>query len=76
MVETLHFFTTREWRFSSRGLVQLWDGLREEDKKEFNFDIRQLDWDRYLFDYLMGTKTHLLQEKLEDLPKARANLQW
>ena len=76
MVETLHYFTTRGWTFKSEKLVALWDCLSEEDKKTFNFDVRQIDWDRYLFDYLMGIKTYLLQERLEDLPKARANLAW
>jgi fatty acyl-CoA reductase len=76
MIETLHYFTTRGWNFKSERLVSLWDQLSEEDKKNFNFDVRQIDWDRYLFDYLMGIKTYLLQEKLEDLPKARSNLVW
>ncbi|CAD5221743.1 unnamed protein product [Bursaphelenchus xylophilus] len=76
MIETLHYFTTRGWSFKSKKLLCLWETLSEQDKKEFNFDVRQLDWDRYLFDYLMGMKTYLLQEKIEDLPKARANLAW
>ncbi|KAK0396316.1 hypothetical protein QR680_001667 [Steinernema hermaphroditum] len=74
MIETLHFFTTRGWTFQAKGLLMLWDDLSEEDKKIFNFDIRQVNWDQYLFDYLMGIKVYLLGEKLEDLPKARSNL--
>jgi fatty acyl-CoA reductase len=90
MVESLHYFTTRGWNFKTEKLIGLWECLSEEDKKvqfefecfhkrllqNFNFDVRQIDWDRYLFDYLMGVKTYLLQEKLEDLPKARSNLTW
>uniref|UniRef100_A0A1I7ZTN2 Fatty acyl-CoA reductase n=1 Tax=Steinernema glaseri TaxID=37863 RepID=A0A1I7ZTN2_9BILA len=74
MIETLHFFTTRGWTFQAKGLLTLWDDLSDEDKKIFNFDIRQVDWDRYLFDYLMGIKVYLLGEKLDNLPKARSNL--
>jgi fatty acyl-CoA reductase len=76
MVETLHYFTTRGWTFKSDGLVSLWNTLNDEDKKTFNFDVRQIDWDRYLFDYVMGVKVYLLREKLENLPKARSNLAW
>jgi len=76
MIETLHYFTSRGWNFKTEKLISLWDCLSENDKKTYNFDVRQIDWDRYLFDYLMGIKTYLLQEKLEDLPKARSNLVW
>lgn len=76
MIETLHYFTGRGWTFKAQKVLTLWDALSESDKQEFNFDVRQMDWDRYLFDYLMGMKTYLLQEKLEDLPKARSNLNW
>jgi hypothetical protein len=34
--------------------------MSEEDKKLYNFDIRRLDWDKYLFDYLMGVKVKKL----------------
>jgi fatty acyl-CoA reductase len=76
MVETLHYFTTRGWSFDAKGLITLWDSLSEDDKKEFNFDIRQVNWDKYLFNYLMGMKIYLLKESLDDIPKARSNLAW
>uniref|UniRef100_A0A7E5A1W6 Fatty acyl-CoA reductase n=1 Tax=Panagrellus redivivus TaxID=6233 RepID=A0A7E5A1W6_PANRE len=74
MIETLHFFTTRGWNFESNNLVTLWNTLSPEDQKEFNFDVRQINWDDYLFDYVMGIKVYLLHENLDNLPKARANL--
>lgn len=42
--------------------------------QQFNFDIRQLDWDSYLFDYVMGIKRYILKDDLEKLQVARANL--
>ncbi|CAG9532435.1 unnamed protein product [Cercopithifilaria johnstoni] len=76
LVETLHYFTTRGWDFDSKGLIELWETTSEEDKKIFNFDVRQLDWDSYLFDYLMGVKRYVVKDRLEELPKARRNLSW
>ena len=32
----------------------------------FDFDIRQLNWDEYLFDYMMGMRRYVLHE---DIPK-------
>lgn len=40
----------------------------------FNFDIRQMNWDYYLFDYLIGVKRYVLKEDLTNLPVARARL--
>jgi len=33
MMETLHYFTTREWTFESKNAVKLWNGMSVEDKK-------------------------------------------
>jgi fatty acyl-CoA reductase len=74
MVETLHYFTTRGWEFESKNILTLWNSLNAEDQKVFNFDIRQVNWDDYLFDYVMGVKVYLLKENLDNLPAARANL--
>ncbi|VDM11652.1 unnamed protein product [Wuchereria bancrofti] len=76
LVETLHYFTTRGWDFDSKGLIELWETTSEEDKKIFNFDVRQLNWNSYLFDYLMGVKRYVVKDRLEELPKARRNLSW
>ncbi|KIH49498.1 male sterility protein [Ancylostoma duodenale] len=74
MVETLHYFTTHGWTFQSKNLPKLWESLHLEDQQQFNFDIRQLDWDSYLFDYVMGIKRYILKDDLDKLQVARANL--
>ncbi|VDK41980.1 unnamed protein product [Anisakis simplex] len=76
MVETLHYFTTRGWNFETKGLLTMWDWMCDEDKQVFNFDVRQVNWDSYLFDYLMGVKRYLMKDRLEDIPKAKNNLHW
>ncbi|MFH4974946.1 hypothetical protein AB6A40_001655 [Gnathostoma spinigerum] len=76
MVETLNYFTMHGWSFESKGLLALWDSLSEEDRQTFNFDVRQLNWDSYLFDYLMGVKRFLIKETLDDIPKAQKHLYW
>ncbi|KHJ94446.1 male sterility protein [Oesophagostomum dentatum] len=74
MVEALHYFTTHGWTFHSKNLPKLWDSMCYEDQQQFNFDIRQLDWDSYLFDYVMGIKRYILKDDLNKLEDARANL--
>ncbi|WKY16342.1 hypothetical protein Q1695_001201 [Nippostrongylus brasiliensis] len=74
MVEALHYFTTHGWTFHSKNLPKLWNSLSTEDQKMFHFDVRQLDWDSYLFDYVMGIKRYILKDDLNKLQAARANL--
>ncbi|EFO89929.1 hypothetical protein GCK72_023845 [Caenorhabditis remanei] len=74
MIETLHFFTTRGWSFNANGMPALYERMTPEDQKEYNFDVRQVDWDSYLFDYVMGIKKYLLKENLENLERSRAHL--
>lgn len=74
MIETLHFFTTRGWSFNARGLPEFFEKMTPADQKEYNFDVRQVDWNSYLFDYVMGIKKFLLKENLENLNRSRAHL--
>ncbi|EGT29940.1 hypothetical protein CAEBREN_13113 [Caenorhabditis brenneri] len=74
MIETLHFFTTRGWHFEAEKMPELFDAMTKEDQRDFNFDIRQVNWDSYLFDYCMGIKKYILKESEDDLEYARALL--
>ena len=48
--------------------------MHKEDKKEFGFDIRDLDWDQYIKDYCLGTKQYLFNEDLTNVPIARRQI--
>jgi len=48
--------------------------MHEQDKKEFGFDIRDLNWDQYIKDYCMGTKQYLFNEDLTNIPIARRQI--
>jgi fatty acyl-CoA reductase len=48
--------------------------MSPDDREVYNFDIRQMNWDLYLFDYLIGIKRFILKEDLANLPAARARL--
>ncbi|CEF59512.1 Male sterility, NAD-binding domain and NAD(P)-binding domain and Fatty acyl-CoA reductase family-containing protein [Strongyloides ratti] len=78
MIKTLEFFTTNDWNFKSEGLVNLWNTLSKNDQEKFNFDIRQVNWGNYLFDYIIGIRLYLLKETISDLnqSKFRVNSLW
>lgn len=74
-VASLDFFTSNEWQFTNDNLYILLNKLTPEDRKEFNFDPKLIDWTKYMEAYCLGTKQYVLKEELSELPRARKTLQ-
>ena len=62
LMETLDFFTTHEWHFSTENVRRLWSKLSAADQSTFPFDVSRMDWKSYMDSALAGTKTFLLKE--------------
>lgn len=48
--------------------------MSEEDKQQFNFDMRTLEWPKYIEYFCMGTKKYVMKEDLANLPAARRQI--
>ncbi|XP_028263541.1 fatty acyl-CoA reductase 1 isoform X2 [Parambassis ranga] len=70
----LEYFTSHSWVWNTDNLTMLLAQMSPEDKKVFNFDVRQLHWAEYMESYCMGTKKYVLNEELSGLPAARKHL--
>ncbi|KAA0724491.1 Fatty acyl-CoA reductase 1 [Triplophysa tibetana] len=70
----LEYFTSHSWVWNTDNVTMLMNQMSTEDKKVFNFDIRQLNWAEYMENYCMGTKKYVLNEELSGLPAARKHL--
>lgn len=70
----LQYFTTKEWKFTCRNLIQLRDSQTPKDKQIFNIDIRPIEWTPYLESYVLGVRKFILQENEASLPAARKKL--
>ncbi|XP_057692440.1 fatty acyl-CoA reductase 1 isoform X1 [Corythoichthys intestinalis] len=70
----LEYFTSHSWVWSTDNVAMLMAHMSPEDKKVFNFDVRQLNWAEYMENYCMGTKKYVLNEELSGLPAARKHL--
>ncbi|XP_029951482.1 fatty acyl-CoA reductase 1-like isoform X2 [Salarias fasciatus] len=70
----LEYFTSHSWAWSTENMSMLQNHMSPEDKKVFNFDVRQLHWAEYMEDYCLGTKKYVLNEELSGLPAARKHL--
>ncbi|XP_076588914.1 fatty acyl-CoA reductase 1 isoform X1 [Chaetodon auriga] len=70
----LEYFTSHSWVWNTDNVAMLISQMSPEDKKVFNFDVRQLHWAEYMENYCMGTKKYVLNEELSGLPAARKHL--
>ncbi|MBN3306003.1 FACR2 reductase, partial [Amia calva] len=70
----LEYFSNQSWDWNSDNMSMLLGQLSPEDKKIFNFDVRQLNWPEYIENYCIGTKKYVLNEDMSELPAARQHL--
>ncbi|XP_071618622.1 fatty acyl-CoA reductase 1 isoform X4 [Heliangelus exortis] len=70
----LEYFTSKTWIWNTENVTMLMNQLNPQDKKTFNFDVRQLHWAEYMENYCMGTKKYVLNEEMSGLPAARKHL--
>ncbi|XP_015484547.1 fatty acyl-CoA reductase 1-like [Parus major] len=70
----LQYFSTQSWNWSSDNMNMLMSHLNPEDKKLYNFDVRQLHWSEYIESYCIGAKKYLLNEDMAGIPAAKQHL--
>ncbi len=73
-VNCLQFFTTGEWQFTDDNVQALMQEMTPADRKVFDFDVRDVDWDSYLNMYVLGIRKFVLKEDPSTFPEARAHL--
>ncbi|XP_035466046.2 fatty acyl-CoA reductase 1 isoform X1 [Scophthalmus maximus] len=73
-INLLEYFSRQDWEWNSENMNMLMNQLTPEDRKTFNFDVRQLNWPEYIENYCIGTKKYVLNEDMSDIPAARQHL--
>ncbi|XP_061767965.1 fatty acyl-CoA reductase 1 isoform X2 [Nerophis ophidion] len=73
-ISLLEYFSSQDWEWNSDNMTMLLGQLSPEDRKTFNFDVRQLNWPEYIENYCIGTKKYVLNEDMSDIPAARQHL--
>uniref|UniRef100_A0A6G1SDP6 Fatty acyl-CoA reductase n=1 Tax=Aceria tosichella TaxID=561515 RepID=A0A6G1SDP6_9ACAR len=68
--DILRPFTTNEYTCSNDNLVAAFDELDEDDKAEFDFNLKGIDWDTGFRLAYYGTRKRLLKENLSNVPSA------
>jgi fatty acyl-CoA reductase len=68
----ISYFSTRDWKFTNKNVQELWRKLDEDDRKLFDFNIEDLDWDKYFYTYVRGVRQYLLKDEMSTIPQATA----
>lgn len=72
--EILRPFTTTEYTCSNDNLISAFEELNDEDKKVFDFDVRQIDWKQSYVDSYYGTRKRLLKEDMSNVEAAKKKM--
>lgn len=73
--KTGEFFATNEWKFYAENMTKLEKFVKaSKDCNDFNVDIKTLNWDRYLHQYMLGIRKYILKDNPDTLNNARNRL--
>ncbi|GIY56139.1 putative fatty acyl-CoA reductase CG5065 [Caerostris darwini] len=70
----LQLYTTRRFHFTSKSMDTLINMMNFEDSQEFPIDQREIDWNKYMEDFVHGVRLFFLKEKDTSLPLAHRNV--
>ncbi|XP_032293111.1 putative fatty acyl-CoA reductase CG5065 [Drosophila virilis] len=73
-VECLEYFATRQWRFKDDNVNGLLHTLSPKDREIFVFDVRNINWDKYVERYVLGFREFLFKQRPESLPASRKRM--
>ncbi|XP_075988806.1 putative fatty acyl-CoA reductase CG5065 [Anticarsia gemmatalis] len=74
MSDVLRFFSTREWYFQTDNVRKLQARLSPQDAAIYNLDPHSIVWSELYENFVKGTRKYLLQEKDQDIDKAKKHL--
>ena len=60
LTESFKFFVTQEWIFDSNKTIDLQNEMSAADREIFNFDLRKLEWETFLYNYLYGVQKFII----------------
>ncbi|CAG7787074.1 unnamed protein product, partial [Allacma fusca] len=61
-IDVLEYFTSNKWTIRNENTKALYDSLSPQDKRVFNFNVHDIDWLKYTWNYLSGIRAYVLKE--------------
>lgn len=73
-VECLEYFTTHQWRFKDENVISLLSHMSAKDRDNFQFDVTEIEWNKYLEKYVLGFREYLFKQSPSTLPNNRKKM--
>lgn len=73
-VKCLEYFTTHQWKFHGENVQMLLDSMKENDREEFQFDVRTIEWENYVEKYVLGFRQFLFKQSPSSLEESRKRM--
>ncbi|XP_013185416.2 fatty acyl-CoA reductase wat [Amyelois transitella] len=67
----LSYFCTHELTFCNKNTQELWNSTSDDDKKIFPFSMREVNWEEFFEEYVVGLRRYLFKESDDMLPQAK-----
>ncbi|RZF39187.1 hypothetical protein LSTR_LSTR014673 [Laodelphax striatellus] len=68
------FFSLNEWTFCCDNQKSLSYDMDEYDRKEFETNVKKVQWDDYVKNYMIGIRKYVLKDSNSTLPSAKQKL--
>lgn len=62
IADQLEFFFCNAWVYHAQGVIDLYERTRGEERELFDCDIRTIDWEKYLHDFMYGVHVYAMKE--------------
>ncbi|KAG5670819.1 hypothetical protein PVAND_001057 [Polypedilum vanderplanki] len=69
------FASTSPVKFESKNYEKLIESMNPNDVKEFDFDVRKINWNQYIEDYFLGARKYLWNSTSTDFAAGRKKIQ-
>lgn len=68
------YFSKQSWSIEDTNYRKLCDKMSPKDKELFFCDLKNLDWDEFFEDYVLGGRTYLISDPIETLEERRRKM--
>ncbi|XP_050358525.1 fatty acyl-CoA reductase 1-like [Nymphalis io] len=69
----LQYFVTQQWTFTNKNILELRSRIKNEDKVPFYYEMETIIPEEFFRNACIGGKEFILNERMENLPKAKAH---
>ncbi|RZC36696.1 fatty acyl-CoA reductase -like, partial [Asbolus verrucosus] len=68
------YFSMNTWTFNNDNVEKLWEKMSDADKRNFNFNMDNVDWKMYARHSIIGGRIYALKDPLETIPQGKKKI--